>query len=761
MPRLLRLVAFLLVFGFVFPAVARAATPEQIEESLNRAKEYLYTSQNEQGNWELVGVPDPGAELNVPKGGQWGGRTAIATYALLASGESPRDPRVAKAIDFLKKADIRGIYAVGLRAQVWYFLPNTTETKQLMSRDAKILLSSIKLEGNALGHYDYVAGVDRGNKTYSHSRSQYGVLGVWTAALMGAEIPTRYWQAVETGWLNNIDQSGGWTYMHPRQTGHSVTPGMTAAGVASLYITQDFLYAMRGLDCRPTRPTNSDIAIQAGMKWLIANFDKVASDQRYDRDFPYATLYAIERVGVASGQKYFGDIDWFEKGAEWLLKIQKKNGPFSKGAHGYVGELPATCFGMLFLARGGAPIMMNKLEYAVAGDKPARWNNRARDAANVARWAGRSFERELNWQIVNLRAAARDLHDAPILYIAGNDALRLSDDDKQTLREYVHQGGLIFGHADCGSAAFANSFRQLGRELFPQYEFRILPEDHPINTINFNRRTWRNPPQMLGLNNGARELMVLAANGDPGRAWQTMNIGGNESSWEMAANLYLYATDRDIGRQRGDTHLIEKDEQVKPAGKITLARLEHSGNWKPEPGGWERMTTYMHNQHRMDLEVTTTKVGDPIDARIAHLTGSEPLELSDDQKSALKAYVEAGGTLVIDATGGSAAFASSTEALINELFAEAKLQPLPRDHPLFSAGGKAMESFDYRATARQMLGNLDGPRLKGVTIGDRLAVIHSREDLSAGLVGQRVAGIIGYTPETVSALMARILLHTK
>lgn len=757
MPRMSRFVALPLIIFVLFGATLQAATPEQIDESLNRAKEWVYRAMNEQGTWETSAAPDPKAELNHQHGGQWGGRTAIAVYALLAAGESPQDPKLARAIDFLKQADIRGIYAVGLRAQVWYYLAPTAEVKRLMARDANILLNSIKLEGDALGHYDYVAGMTRNN--YSHSRSQYGVLGVWTAALMGYEVPTRYWQAVEAGWLNNIDASGGWTYMHPKRSQHPVTPGMTAAGVATLYIAQDYLYAMRGLDCRSTRPTNSDIAIQAGMKWLIANFDKVATDEKYARDFPFATLYAVERVGVASGQKYFGDIDWFQKGADWLLKIQNKSGSFSKGTHGYVGELPATCFAMLFLARGGAPIMMNKLEYTMDGGRAANWNNRSRDAANIARWAGRSFERELHWQVVNLRAAARDLHDAPILYISGNEALRLSDEDKQTLRDYIEQGGLVFGHADCGSSAFATSFRQLGQELFADYEFRVLPDDHLINTINYQRRNWRNAPQVLGLSNGARELMVLAANGDPGRAWQMMSIGGNEPAWEMAANLYLYATDRDIARKRGHTHILAKDETITSASKIEIARLEHGGNWNPEPGGWERLTTYMHNQHRADLTVKTVSLGDDIDAKIAHLTGTQPLELSADQKASLKAFIEGGGTLVVDAAGGSSPFASSVEALINELFPDSKPELLPPNHALFSAGGKAIDNIGYRSAARQMLGSLDGPRLRGVTIGNRVAVIYSREDLSAGLVGQPIAGIVGYTPETATALMARILLY--
>jgi hypothetical protein len=43
--------------------------------------------------------------------------------ALLAAGENPQDPRLAPAVDFLKKADIVGTYALGVRCQVLLLLP--------------------------------------------------------------------------------------------------------------------------------------------------------------------------------------------------------------------------------------------------------------------------------------------------------------------------------------------------------------------------------------------------------------------------------------------------------------------------------------------------------------------------------------------------------------------------------------------------------------------------------------------------------------
>src|SRR5213078_3623983 len=105
-----------------------------------------------------------------------------------------------------------------------------------------------------------------------------------------------------------------------------------------------------GADCRGNVYNPS---IDRGVTWLAKNFDKVATDERFDRDFPFATLYAVERVGVAGGLKYFGGIDWYAKGAAWLLAKQLADGSFGEveggsgplGGMGFGGFRPPRGFG--------------------------------------------------------------------------------------------------------------------------------------------------------------------------------------------------------------------------------------------------------------------------------------------------------------------------------------------------------------------------------------------------------------------------------
>ena len=51
------------------------------------------------------------------------------------------------------------------------------------------------------------------------------------------------------------------------------------------------------------------------------------------------------------------------------------------------------------------------------------------------------------------------------------------------------------------------------------------------------------------------------------------------------------------------------------------------------------------------------------------------------------------------------------------------------------------------------------PRLRGILDGDRLAIIYSRDDLTAALVGYQFHGIRGYSPRTAEKLMANIICY--
>src|SRR5687768_13995028 len=126
---------------------AKAATPEQVDEAIKKAINYIY-SQQQGGNWEIV--PSRGKEDAASvEGFQWGGLSSLATCALLYARESPQDPRMKEAIDWLVKAEINGIYALGFRCQVWQMTPNVPGVKEKAILDTKLLLDAVHKRGTS------------------------------------------------------------------------------------------------------------------------------------------------------------------------------------------------------------------------------------------------------------------------------------------------------------------------------------------------------------------------------------------------------------------------------------------------------------------------------------------------------------------------------------------------------------------------------------------------------------------------------------
>src|SRR6185312_4983076 len=115
-------------------------------------------------------------------------------------------------------------------------LPQTTLVRAAMLADANVLLKSVQRTGSGKGFDDY----NPGGQNYSHSRSQYAVLGLWAAAQSGIDIPADYWKLIQAAWISHQDPTGGWNYIY--KDGHyPLTPGMTAVGVATLLIADEQL----------------------------------------------------------------------------------------------------------------------------------------------------------------------------------------------------------------------------------------------------------------------------------------------------------------------------------------------------------------------------------------------------------------------------------------------------------------------------------------------------------------------------------------
>jgi hypothetical protein len=554
------------------------------------------------------------------------------------------------------------------------------------------------------------------------------LLGVWSGAQAGLGVPTNYWHQVDNHWSGCAIDGGTWGYF----ANSAATLSMTFAGIASELVSRDYLNV-------PNGPAD------VGLAWLDQG-DNCTSEVNTSMS-PAYTLYGLERVGLASGYKYFGAHDWYSEFAQKLINQQHANGSWGSGGN---DSLVDTSYYLLFLARGRHPILFNKLRYE------GNWDAHSRDVMHLARYASKQLERPLNWQVVNLRHNWFEWLDSPVLYISGTTAPDFSEQDYNALRSYVEGGGLIFTQADDGSPAFTKWVAFAAHKLFPRYEMMTVPADHPLYSVNYK---FKKPPLLTAISNGSRLLLIHSPT-DIAKGWQLDWTDTYSNDFHLGLNLFVYAAGKSVNLKHrlASTYIPAPPEA--PTVTRSLTCLRYSGAWNPEPYALTRFARYFQWETHTGLNVTVMdlKSLQPNSTPIAVLTGTVRNDFTDAEVIAARQFVAAGGILVIDACGGQTAFAKSVEStLITPAFPGATLSPLPDDYPGLIAsrpGADDLRKAMYRSYAIEQVGRVP---LLGLSYGQG-RVIYSRLDLTTGLLGTQSWGILGFDPAYAQALMKNQVL---
>ena len=765
-------------------------TDATVEEAREAIIEMIWSHQDPDRHWDPVKMPK-GESTNQ----HLGGYTALACLALITAGESYQDPRFKKPLADLERAELRGTYAVSTRAAIWAELPQRFRPR--LQQDASWLVDSWNADAAGWG---YRASPNQTLSRPSPSVRHFGILALWAASRRGVVVPPGLLDALERITIRNQLPDGAWHYPstgQPRSSG-----SMTAAGLLTLYITQELLHAE---EYRPlSRDTSSPVsdAIERGLSWMDSNYDprRNPGGGRGNK-FPMYYQYAVERVALAGGLRTFGGHDWFREGAATILDRLFDDGggelvlKSSYGPDGKASALRELCFSLLFLSRGRAPIAVNKLRFE------GRWNNRPRDMVNWTRWLSEEREIDVNWQVVDIETEPETWLDAPILCIVSDkelpwitpqrDAIRtfrkestaylerrtngtLSEGERpprppsiaevEKIRRFIARGGLVLAINEGRSSAFADSVKDMATLLNPVAEWDIVAQDDPIYRypVKVGKRA-----KVLSLSNGVRDQILLVPGGDITADLQVINRR-SESILQTLSNIHAQASGMNRFRPRLDA---ARADWTDPRGSTTasLVRGVHGGNWKAEPDAMRGLQSALAESHDIFLTVRDRRIPDL--ARngrpdLLVLSGTEATSLSEADWQAIEQYVRRDqGVVLIEHAGGSDAgvFAATLEQAAMDRFS-APVRSARRTAVITGDGlADAVDCSSVRWTPYSVMEVFGAgerePRLRCIEVNDRPAIFFSREDLSHALLDQPGWGIHGYDHDSAVRLMANLIRH--
>jgi hypothetical protein len=787
----------------VVPADPTVLTDEMIEAAIKKGAAHLLKQFDK--DQHVAGVKELLKEGNDSHAG---GLDALAVYALMQAGLSVDDAKLNEQLSFKgepMQAKIRAMmkfnldkghqstYAYGLRSTALaLFLNHTPEFDPKAEKGSALAAFKRevrdRLKDDAAwgvmatidGSYSYVKNAKTTPKTvkelldyyeklrkdlaankdlpvakggYDNSNCQYGLLGVWSAADAEVEVPTLYWYLVANHWMKKQEGNGMWSYSDGKEGAPTIN--MTCAGLASMLVTHEYIEPVVLQGHVGREPYN--VPIKKGLNWFETGNNGVNVNGGYG-------TYGVERVGLASGFKFFGQHDWYRELSLRLIKAQKPDGGWN--------DVVNTSYYLLFLARGRHPIVMNKLRFD--GDpksNPGYWANRPRDAANLTRSVGKMLEKPLNWQVINVSTPWTEWLDAPILTLSSHQPFKFNPQEMDKIRNYVEAGGILYTQADGASPTFDKFAHNLAVELFKK-ELVPVPADHPIFSLADGVYKIQPPPPLKMVTNGSRILM-LHSSVDAARYWQSRDDKGKGKPYfQLGVNLFIYASGKtgELRNRLETLNVAAVPDKVPAIATVPVARLSYSGAWDPEPGAWRRFANWF--QWQTSYKMTPSEVrlddlkpfdlarkGDPLNFRFATLTGTVKQNWQPQQIAAVKAYVESGGVLLVDVTGGANAFDQSAQQLIQQAFPGTAMQQVPQNHPLVAGTAPGTENITRRQLRKvviEKLGRAHG-QLMMLTAGNG-AVIFSPLDVTSGLLGTNTGGIIGYESSYAMKLMKNAVI---
>ncbi|MFG0316003.1 MAG: prenyltransferase/squalene oxidase repeat-containing protein [Planctomycetota bacterium JB042] len=322
-----------LVVAILSPA---RADEEPLEVRVNRAIDLavrrLLDEQAEDGSWGKDDKVHPH------------GRTALSLLALLHAGLPASHPDVARGLEWLRRGLVerrgtreggalatRSTYETGVTLLLLHALgprsPLVAEMDPLAEWLALVMNGPAKLWGYPTGDPDL-------------SNTQYALLGLRAASLYdrAPKGAREVWADALAGILRCHNQDGGFCY----KPGSRTSSSMTVAGLAMVELCRLELKGSgkAGKDLREARK-----AVKRAQEWIGRNYTveaNVDGISRSEMNLHYY-LYGLERYAVFYGLEEVAGEDWYDDGANFLIRQQADDGGW--------GRTEQTCFALLFLRK--------------------------------------------------------------------------------------------------------------------------------------------------------------------------------------------------------------------------------------------------------------------------------------------------------------------------------------------------------------------------------------------------------------------------
>ncbi|MBN1902590.1 DUF4159 domain-containing protein [Candidatus Sumerlaeota bacterium] len=392
------------------------------------------------------------------------------------------------------------------------------------------------------------------------------------------------------------------------------------------------------------------------------------------------------------------------------------------------------------------PTLMGKINYGdpmigVRKDGSSytyyNWTNVPGDTKGLFNVARGALGVDYKADVVRIDGFSFRPDEVPIMYFTGFEKISFTPEEREKIRQFVLQGGFIFGDSCCGTGPFDDSFREEMQTIFPERPWHKLPPEHPLfscyapvdEIVYFNDNQKATARMVLeGVNIGCRAAIIFSPYditcGWAGEIYPEGRHVAVREARMMGLNLLSYCLayyrlGRDMSISR-----VYREETLAP-GEIAIGQIMHNGDWDPAPHAVPNLMRFVSENTTGNVAYKRKAINLQEENLSAfpflYLTGHLDFHLEKKARDKLADYLKKGGFLLISNCCNRAAFDHAVRRELKGVFPEKELVPLPATHPVYQNPWQ----FGSASAADGEKVFRDLPNLYGMEIDGYTAVIYS------------------------------------
>jgi len=331
------------------------------------------------------------------------------------------------------------------------------------------------------------------------------------------------------------------------------------------------------------------------------------------------------------------------------------------------------------------------------------WNATPNDVNNLLKSMKDQVDANFQMDARPMSQVSTDPEQNPVLFRSGHYNFSYSPEEREKLREYLLNGGMIIFNTGLGSAPFYNSVVRELKEIFPEQPLQRLTSDHPIfhsyydvDRVEYNKAVkdagyTGNEPWFEAVEINCRVValvsrwcMAVGWQGETQDDWQAYKP---ESAFQLGVNIFNYASAMRAWAKNAAQAMKFTDKLKSYSDTISLAQIVYDGVWKTRHSGLSVMLQTFNARTGVPVKfaLKELRANDPaiFDSPVLYLTGHEHFTMNAEEKSALKEYIENGGLLFAESCCGRKGFDLAFRELVQSMFPDKKLERVPPGSVLF------------------------------------------------------------------------------